>query len=219
MDLPAKPHRLVAAGALGIAVTTAAEVLTAPYSAHVVLYELNPAVHAVKVSAALVFVAGMLFLAAQCRVALGRIGSAAAMAMAAGTTLGAIPYSVVETTLSPSMSPPEAAAWLDEAYEAQLTWIGHLASVGMLLILVGLLALAVVVLRRRLLPPWRPLLSLIAIPLAVLAGVLGETTGLPMPHPPTWVFACLAIAYSAPLIRSPRPSAPLARHNTAPAAS
>lgn len=202
MNLLAHPHRLVAAGALGIALTTAAEVLTAPYSTHVVLYELNPAVHAVKVVAALVFVAGMLALAARHRSMLGRAGVGAAVALAAGTTMGAIPYSLVETTLDPSVDHAEAAARLDAAYEAQLAWIGHLASAGMLLLLAGLVTLAVVVLRRRLLPRRRPLLSLAAVPLGVAAGVLGEATGLPVPHPPAWIFLCLGVAYAAPLVAS-----------------
>lgn len=203
MNLLAHPHRLLAAGALGIALTTAAEVLTAPYSAHVVLFELNPAVHAVKVLAVLVFLAGMLALAARYRVALGRVGVGAAVTLAAGTTMGAIPYSVVETRLDPDLAPAEAAAWLDAAYEEQLAWIGQFATVAMLLLLVGLVTLAAVMLRRRLLPRWRPLLSLAALPLGVLAGVLGETTGLPVPHPPAWVFLCLGIAYAAPLASAP----------------
>lgn len=99
---------------------------------------------------------------------------------------------MVETRLDSSLTPAEAAVWLDAAYEGHLAWVGYLAMVGMLLVLVGLVTLAVVVLRRRLLPPWRPLLSLAALPLGVLAGVLGETTSLPVPHPPTWVFLCLA---------------------------
>lgn len=204
MNLLADPPRLVAAGALGIALTTAAEVLTAPYSSHVVLFGLNPAVHAVKVVAALVFVAGMLALAHRYRAALGRVGVGAAVALAAGTTLGAVPYSVAEATLDPNLTPAEAAAWLDAAYEKQLAWIGYLASAGMLLILVGLVALAVVVLRRRLLPRWRPVLSLSSIPLAVFAGVLGGTTDLPVPHPPAWVFLGLGIAYAGQLASAPR---------------
>jgi len=66
------PPRLIAAGGVGIAVTTSAEVLTAPYSAHVVLFGLNPAVHALKVVAALTFIAGLLGLARSARAALGR---------------------------------------------------------------------------------------------------------------------------------------------------
>lgn len=199
MNLLAYPHRLVATGALGIALTTAAEVLTAPYSARVVLLELNATVHTVKVVAAVVFVAGVLALAIGYRATLGRVGAGAAVALAAGTTMGAIPYSVVEARLDPNLTAAEAAAWLDAAYEKQLAWIGQLASAGMLLMLVGLVALAVVTLRRRLLPSWRPALSLAAIPLAVLAGVVGETTGLPIPHPPAWVFLCLGIAYTGQL--------------------
>jgi hypothetical protein len=202
MHLLAHPHRLLAAGALGIALTTAAEVLTAPYSAHVLLYELNPAVHATKVVAALAFVAGMLALAGRYRSTLGRVGVGAAVALAAGTAMGAIPYSVVETTLTPNLDHAQAEARLDAAYEAQLAWIGHLAMAGMLLLLLGLITLATVVLRRRLLPRWRPLLSLAALPLGVLAGVLGETTDLPVPHPPAWIFLCLGIAYAAPLVAS-----------------
>lgn len=199
MKLLARPHRLILIGALGIAFTTAAEVFTAPYSPHVALFELNPAVHAVKVVAALVFVAGMLGLAARYRAALGRVGSGAAVAMAAGTAMGAIPYSVVETMLDSGRDPAEVAAWLDAAYHGQLLWIGLLAAAGMVLILVGMVTLAVCILRRRLLPSWRPLLSLAAIPLGVLAGVLSETTSLPVPHPPAWMFLCLGIAYAVPL--------------------
>ena len=208
MDLLEHPHRLVAAGALGITLTTAAEVLTAPYSAHVMLFELNPAVHAIKVLAALVFVAGMLAMASRYRASLGRAGVGATVGLAVATAMGAIPYSVAETTLDPTLTPAQAAAWLDTAYQAQLVWIGHLASVGMLLILVGLVTLAAVVTRRRLLPRWRPLVSLAAVPLGVLAGVLGETTGLPVPHPPAWVFLCLGIAYAAPLASAPGWSTP-----------
>lgn len=191
------PHRLVAAGALGVAVTTAAEVVTSPYSAHVAAFGLNPAVHVVKVLAAVVFVVGMLSLATVHRGTLGRAGAAAAVALAVGTSFGAIPYSVVETTLDPSMGPAEAATWLDSAYAQELAWVGYLAAAGLLLVLVGLVTLAVVVLRRRALPWWRPLASLGAIPLGVLAGVLGETTDLPVPHPPAWVFLGLAVAYAA----------------------
>lgn len=199
MNLLAHPHRLIATGALGIALTTAAEVLTAPYSAHVTLFELNPAVHAVKVVAALVFVVGMLALATRGRTTLGRVGAGAAVALACGTAMGAVPYSVVETRIDPSLTPTDAAAWLDAAYEEQLAWVAYLAMAGMLLVLVGLVTLAVVVLRRGLLPRWRPALSLGAIPLAVLAGVLGETADLPVPHPPAWLFLGLMIAYGHPL--------------------
>lgn len=220
MDLLGHPHRLVAGGALGIAVTTAAEVLTAPYSPHVSLFGLNPAVHVLKVLAAIVFIAGTLALAARHRATLGRVGVGAAAALAAGTSFGAVPYSVVETTLDPGMGPAEASAWLDAAYAARLAWIGYLAAVGMLLVLVGLVALAVVVLRRRVLPRWRPWAALAAIPIGVLSAVLSETAGLPVPHPPAWVFLGIGVAYASPFatgrgqaIRSGRvaPAAPAAR--------
>lgn len=200
MQLPAQhSNRFVAAGALGIALTTAAEVWTAPYSAHVMIFGLNPAVHAVKIVAILVFAVGMLALALSRRQALGRVGVGGAGALAAGATAAALPYSVVETLLSPGLTPAQATAWLDTAYEGDLAWVGYLGMAGMLLTLGGLIALAVVVLGRRLLPRWRPLLSLAALPLGVLAGVLGETTGLPVPHPPAWLFLCIGIAYAAPL--------------------
>ncbi len=212
------PHPLVAVGALGVAVTTAAEVVTAPYSAHVALFGLNPAVHVAKVLAAVVFVVGMLALARVHRGTLGRVGASAAVALAVGTSFGAIPYSAVETTLDPSMSPADAATWLDSAYAAELAWVGYLAAAGMLLVLVGLVTLAVVVLRRRALPWWRPVSSLAAIPVAVLAGVLGETTDLPLPHPPAWVFLGLGIAYAARLgVGRSSDHASRAGHLTAPA--
>lgn len=199
MDLIAQPHRIIASGAFGIALTTAAEVLTAPYSVHVTVFELNPAVHVVKVAAAIVFVAGLLALVAHDRTALGRAGTGAVVALAVGTGLGAVPYSVVETGLDPGLSPAEASSWLDAAYADQLMWVGHLAAAGMLMLLVGLVTLAVVVLRRGLLPWWRPAVSLGAIPLAVLAGVLGEVADLPVPHPPAWIFLGIGIAYSSRL--------------------
>ena len=206
MDLLGHPHRLVAGGALGIAVTTAAEVLTAPYSPHMSLFGLNPAVHVLKVLAAVVFIGGMLALAARHRATLGRVGVGAAGALAAGTSFGAVPYSVVETTLDPGMGPDAAAAWLDASYAGRLAWIGYLAAVGMLLVLVGLITLTVVVLRRRMLPRWRAWLGLAAIPAGVLSAVLSETTGLPVPHPPAWVFLGIGIAYAIPLTASCRPA-------------
>ena len=50
---------------------------------------------------------------------------------------------------------------------------------------------AVVVLRHRLLPAWAPIASLAAVPVAVLAGVLGDA-GWVLPHPPAWLFLGLA---------------------------
>lgn len=219
MNLLAHPHRLVAGGALGIAVTTAAEVLTAPYSPHVSLFVLNPAVHVLKVLAAVVFVVGMLALAARHRATLGRVGVGAAAALAAGTSFGAVPYSVVETTLDPGMGPAEAAAWLDAAYADGLAWIGYLAAAGMLLVVVGLVTLAVVVLRRRALPRWRPWVALAAVPAGVLSAVLGEATGLPVPHPPAWIFLGIGIAYAAPLATGRRPASSAGRRVPAPAAA
>jgi hypothetical protein len=197
-----QPHRLLAGGALGVAVTTAAEVVTAPYSPFVSQLWLNPSVHVAKVLAVAVFVTGTLAVATQRRAALGRTGVIAAVALAVATTIGAVPYSLAEAALDPSGTPAAAAARLDAAYDGPLAWVGPLASAGMLLLVIGLVALALVVLRRRLLPRWRPLVSLGALPLGVLAGVLGEA-GLAVPHPPTWVFLCLGVAYAAPLATEP----------------
>lgn len=219
MNPIAHPHRLVAVGAVGIAVTTAAEVVTAPYSAHVTLFGLNPAVHVVKALTAVVFVVGMIVLAVHHRASLGRVGAGAASALALGTAIGVIPYSVLEITVDPSMSPAEAVAWLDAAYAGRLAWITPLAAAGMLLVLVGLVTLGTVVLRRRALPRWRPASSLAAIPLAVLAAVAGGATGLPVPHPPTWVFLGLGIAYGARLRTVTRPGAAVLIRGRAPAHS
>jgi hypothetical protein len=56
------------------------------------------------------------------------------------------------------------------------------------------------VLRRRALPRWAPVVSLLAIPVAVLAGVAGDA-GLPVPHPPAWLFLGLS-AYGVALLRT-----------------
>lgn len=193
------PAALVTGGALGIAVTTALEVLTAPYGEAVVAYPLNGAVHVVKVAAALVFVAGMLLLAGRLRERLGRTGAAAMAALSLATLLGAVPYSLVEASLDGGLTPAAADARLEEIYTEQ-TWIPAAAMVGMLLLLVGIVTLAVVVLRRRALAAWAPVISLLTIPVGVLAGV-ANAAGLPVPHPPAWIFLGLA-AYGISLLRA-----------------
>src|SRR5687767_6983280 len=90
---------LFGCGALTIAATTAAEVITAPYSIAVTAYALNPAVHLVKVLGLLAFAIGLVALAGADRPRLGRWGFGAAVVLAVATILGAMPYSFVEATL------------------------------------------------------------------------------------------------------------------------
>lgn len=80
--------------------------------------------------------------------------------LAAATTAGAIRYSVAEMKLSPSLGAAAAAAWLDAAYEAQFAWIGQLAFDRDAADPRWPGTLGAIVLRRRLLPPWRLVVSL-----------------------------------------------------------
>ena len=204
---------LVTAGALGVAVTTALEVVTAPYSPAVRAYPVNGAVHLGKVAAALALVAGLLRLAGWLRERGTPVGAAAAGALAAATLVGAVPYSAVEATLDPGLSPAAANARLDEVYAAN-PWIVSAAGVALPLAVVGLATLAVVVLRRRLLPAWAPVAGLVALPVAVLAGVLGGA-GWPLPHPPVWLFLGLA-AYGPAWARGMARAAPTTAEPAAP---
>lgn len=199
MSVPS-PAVLIAAGGLGLAVTTALEVVTAPYSPAVTAYPLNSTVHVVKVLAALVFVAGMIILARDLLRTRERAAARAAGALAAATLLGAVPYSVVEALLSPSLAPRAADAHLAATYETQ-PWIGAVASISLPLVVLGVVLLAVVALRHRLVPAPAPVVSLVAIPVGVLAGVLGEL-GWAVPHPPAWIFLGLS-AYGFALLRQP----------------
>jgi hypothetical protein len=190
---------LATAGALGVAGTTALEVLTSPYSPSVQAYALNGAVHVAKVVVLLVFTVGLLLLARRLRSRLGRIG-AGAMGAVALAALGAVPYSLAEATLDGSLSPAAADDRLDAIY-ADHFWIAAAGMVALPVILLGIITLAVVALQRRAFPSWAPVLSLLAIPLAVLAGVAGDA-GLPVPHPPAWLFLGLS-AYGIALLRPP----------------
>lgn len=195
-------HRVAAAllggGALGVAVTTSLEVVTAPYSSAVSLYALNGVVHMVKVVALVTFAVGMLGWTEHCRDRLGRLGSAAGRLLAVAAVAGAMPYTVIESTLDPGLT-PEAANLRLEAIYADQVWVGILASVAMPIIVLSVLTLAAVVLGRRLLPIWAPTSSLLAIPLAVAAMVLAESTGVALPHPPAWIFLGLATYGAAAL--------------------
>lgn len=187
---------LIGTGALGVAVTTALEVVTAPYGAAVRAYPLNGAVHVLKVVAALAFAAGLLAWLRDLRARGERIAPIAVGVLAAGTVAAAVPYSVVEALLDPGLEPAAADARLN-AVHAQQPWIGALASAVLPLILLALVALAVVALRHRLVPTWAPIASLAAIPLAVLASVAAGA-GWAVPHAPAWLFAGLA-CYGAAL--------------------
>ena len=192
---------LIAGGALGIAVTTALEVVTAPYSAHVVAYPLNGAVHLVKVLAIAAFVAGMAGFVVRLRERLGVIGSMAAVALAAGTVLGGLAYNLAEVSLDPALAPAAANDQLDAIYAAQ-PWITEVASAMLPVVLLALIVFGVVSLRRRLFPAWAPAVSLVMIPVAIGAAVLGEAAGLPLPHPPAWLFLGLA-SYGVAGLRLP----------------
>ncbi|MGH2429106.1 MAG: hypothetical protein ACRDGV_09555 [Candidatus Limnocylindria bacterium] len=182
---------LIAGGALGIALTTALEVLTAPYSAHVVAYPLNGAFHLLKVIAVAAFVAGMAGYLVRFRDRLGVMGSIAAGALGIGTLFGALPYNLAEVSLDPSLTPVAANAQLEAIYAAQ-PWITEVASAMLPVVLLGIVVFGIVALRRRLFPAWAPVLSLAMIPVAIGAVILAETAGLPLPHPPAWLFLGLA---------------------------
>lgn len=197
------PHRLAAAlvvgGALGVAVTTALEVVTAPYSSAVSLYPLNGAVHLGKVAAVLAFTAGLLGLVEHWGNRLGRVGSVAGLALAVAALAGAVPYSIIEASLDPDLTPAAASSRLDAIYADQV-WVGILASVAMPIILLSVLTLAAVVLRRRLLPAWAPVGSLAMVLLGIAVVVLSESTGVALPHPPAWIFLGLAGYGAASLV-------------------
>jgi hypothetical protein len=192
-----RPAALVTAGALGVAGTTALEVLTSPYSPTVAAYPLNGPVHLAKVAAVLIFTTGLLVLASRLRPWLGRLG-AGAMGAVGLAALGAVPYSLAEATLDSGLSPAVANDRLDAIY-ADHFWIAGAGMVALPVILLSVITLAVVALRRRALPAWAPITSLLAIPAAVLAGIAGDA-GLPVPHPPTWLFLGLS-AYGIALLR------------------
>jgi hypothetical protein len=197
------PSTLITVGALGVAGTVALEVLTAPYSPTVSAYPLNGAVHIGTVVAVVVLVAGLLGWLPDLRRRGERVAAGAVGVLAVTTCLGSVPHSVVEATLDPRLTPAAADARLTSIYESQ-TWIGAVGSVVLPVLLLGLVTLAVVVLRHRLLPGWAPVASLVAIPVAVLAGVLGEV-GWAVPHPPAWLFLGLA-AYGLALARRSAPA-------------
>lgn len=188
---PASNRALVGGGALLIAATTAAEVVTAPYGEAVAAYNLNPAVHVVKVLAVLAFAGGLIGLVRAERDRLGRWGSGAAVILAVATAVATVPYSVVEATLPGDLPIPVANQRLDAMHAGQ-PWIGASASIALPVILVSIVVLAGVVLRRRAAPRWVPVVSLASIPVAVALLVLGQAYGLPLPHPPTWLYLSLA---------------------------
>ena len=147
------PYLLIAAGGLGVAATTALEVVTSPYSAYVSAYPINGPVHLLKVAAVLIFAAGMAVFLARFRRRLGVVGSVAAGALGIGPLLGAIPYSLAEASLDPTLTPSRANAELEAIYAAQ-PWIGEVAGLMLPVIVFPVVAFGIVVLRRRLVPMW-----------------------------------------------------------------
>ena len=185
------PFILIASGGLGIAVTTALEVVTSPYSAHVSAFGLNGPVHLLKVVAIAVFVAGMSGLLLRFRSQLGVVGSLATGTLAIGTVVGALPYSLVEASLDPSGTPAQANVELEALYAAQ-PWISEASQIAMPILLLAIIVFGVVALRRSLFPAWAPVVSLVTIPLAIGVAILGGAAGLPLPHPPAWIFLGLS---------------------------
>lgn len=199
---------LIAGGALGIALTTSLEVVTAPYSAHVVAYPLNGAVHLVKVLAVAAFVAGMAAYLVRDRQRLGLIGSIAGAALALGTVLGGLPYNLAEASLDPALTPAAANERLEAIYTAQ-PWIGEVAGAMLPVVLLAIVVFGIVALRRRLFHAWAPAVSLGMIPVAIGAVILAEAAGLPLPHPPAWLFLGLSAYGLSGLVQATHRADPL----------
>ena len=123
---------------------------------------------------------------------LGRVGRGAGLALAVATVLGAVPYTFIESSLDPGLTPAAANARLDAIYDGDV-WVGILTSVAMPIVVLSVLTLAVVVLRRQLLPIWAPVSNLLSIPVAIAVTVVSESTGVALPHPPVWIFLGLAM--------------------------
>ncbi len=185
------PFVLIALGGAGIAVSTGLETVTAPYSAHVSAYPLNGAVHLLKVLSIAAFAGGMAGLVLRFHRALGTVGSIAAAALAIGTVVGSLPYTLAEVSLDPSLSPVQASIQLEAIYAGQ-TWISAASGIALAGIIVAIVALGVAALRRRQFPAWAPLLSLAMVPVGVGSALLADATGWPIPHPPAWVFLGLS---------------------------
>jgi hypothetical protein len=131
------------------------------------------------------------------------VAAVAAGTLAVATAVGAVPYSVVEAMLDPGLAPVAADARLGQVH-AEQPWIGTAASIALPVTVLAVVVLAVAVLRQRTLPAWAPVASLVGIPVAVLAGVLGDA-GWVLPHPPAWLFLGLA-AYGPALARIAAPA-------------
>jgi hypothetical protein len=202
---------LLSGGTLAIAATTALEVLTAPYSPAVRAYPLNGFVHVAKVVAVVALVTGLFVIRSHLYRSLGLVGSTAAVTLAAATVVGAVPYSLAEASLDPALSPAAANEQLDAIYAAH-PWIGSLA-MALPLVVICIPTLAVVVLRRRAVPRWAPITSLMAIPMAIASGVLVEA-GFNVPHPPAWIYLGLS-AYGLALTQRGPESQNGARRRTA----
>lgn len=193
---------LFSGGALGVAITTALEVVTAPYSSAVSLYQLNGVVHMAKVAALIAFVAGLLGVLAHWGDRLRLVGRGAGLALAAATLAGAVPYTFIESSLDPGLTAAAANARLDAIYDDH-AWVGILASVAMPIIVLSVLTLAIVVHRRRLLPIWAPVANLLSVPFSIAVMVVSESTGVALPHPPVWIFLGLAM-YGGAILASDR---------------
>lgn len=196
---------LLGGGALAVAATTSAELVTSPYSPWVSAYGLNPAVHVGKAVGILCFAMALLTLGMLERERLGRWGIGACGVLSLGTIAGALPYTLVETFLPTNVPPGRAERLLEEIYTAQ-PWIGVVSSVVLPLIVLSIVTLAVVCLRRRLGPWWVPVLSVLLVPTAIAAVAAGNAYDFPVPHPPAWLFAGLA-GYSLVLGRRHGPAA------------
>jgi hypothetical protein len=190
LPTPRTTAALVAGGGLGLFSAISLGLFTTPYSPIVSAYPLNGLLHAGKLVALLAFAGGMLALQAHLAGRLGRPGRVAAVALAVGAVLGAGPHSVVEVLLDPRLSPAVAEARPEALWDAQ-SWISTLSAVAMVLLLLSIPTLAVSALRQRALPRWAPVVSLLAIPVALWSGALMEE-GVAFPHPPAWIFLGLA---------------------------
>lgn len=184
-------YRLCGIGVIIAAIVQAAvvvaELWVSPYNPNDSHLSMNASIHMAKYATGVLLLMTLPAVYARRRERAGKLGFFSVFGLTFGLGLAAMPYTVLEFTMDPTLSQKAAAAYLEKLEMANMG-IPTLGMTGFPLFMLGLIAFAIATIRAKVLPSWTGWLSLASFVVALIVDiVLQPAFPATMPHSPTYL--------------------------------
>lgn len=168
------------------AVVVISELWVSPYNVYGSHLSMNAPLHMAKYATGVLLLLSLPAVYVRQHERAGKLGFFGIFGLAFGFGLAAMPYTVLESTMDPSMSQQAAAEYLMKLESMNMA-IPVLGMTGFPLFMLGLLAFAVATIRAKVLPSWTGWLSLASFVVGLLVDIGMSAFEGVIPHSPTYL--------------------------------